>query len=310
MSGTSSNSQARSGLNPQTRAYLLLAVAMLLWAGNSVVGRAVRDDIPPFTLAFGRWLIATAVVLPFGIAQLRKEWRVALAGWHWIVVLGFAGVVCFNAFIYTGLHYTTATNALLLQASIPAFVLVLDRLFYGTRPGRLQLAGVVVSMLGVVAIVARGDIGVLARLHFGFGDVLVMGAITGWSLYTVLLRRRPAISGMSFLTLTFALGAAAMAPLSAWELGQGAQVRWSWAVLGAFGYVGIFPSVVAYVIYNSATAKLGAGRAGQAITLMPLFGALLSVTLLGEQLARYHIAGMVLILAGIVLSALALRRSS
>lgn len=280
---------------------------MLLWAGNSIVGRAVRADIPPFTLAFGRWLIATLVVLPFGLPSLMKDRRVALAGWPWIVVLGFFGIVCFNALVYSGLHYTTATNALLLQASIPAGVLALDRLFHGTRAKPIQLAGVALSTLGVAAIVARGDLASLARLQFGLGDMLVLGGVVAWSLYTVLLRRRPALSGTSFLLLIFGLGTVLMAPLSAFELARGASVHWSWPIVAAYGYVGVFPSVLAYIIYNAATAKLGAARAGQAITLMPLFGALLSVTLLGEQLARYHFVGMALILAGIVLSALALQ---
>ncbi|EIZ77441.1 hypothetical protein WSK_3973 [Novosphingobium sp. Rr 2-17] len=294
-------------LSGQWRAYALLALVMLLWAGNSIVGRAVRADIPPFTLALGRWLIATLVVLPFALPNLRKDWRAARAGWWWILVLGFFGIVCFNALIYSGLHYTTATNALLLQASIPAGVLALDRMLHGTRAKPIQLAGVALSTLGVLAIVLRGDLASLARLQFGRGDMLVLGGVVAWSFYTVLLRRRPDISGTSFLLLIFALGALVMAPLSAFELAHGASVHWSWSVVAAYGYVGLFPSVVAYIIYNAATAKLGAGRAGQAITLMPLFGALLSVVLLGEQLARYHVVGMALILAGIVLSALALR---
>lgn len=292
----------------QYRAFAMLGLVMLFWAGNSITGRAVRDDIPPFTLAFGRWLIAVVALLPFALGPLRREWRGVVAGWRWIVVLGVLGVVCFNGFIYKGLHYTTAANALLLQASIPAVVTVLDRVLFGGRPGRLHVLGVVVSTLGVMAIVFKGDPAALMSLSFGRGDILVFCAVVAWSFYTVLLRKRPPIPPALFLFLTFVLGALAMAPLSAMEAASGQVVRWGPHALAAFAYVGLFPSAVAYFIYNRATAELGAARAGQAITLMPLFGALLSALLLGERLLPYHFAGMALILAGIVLSALALRK--
>lgn len=289
-----------------TRAFLLLGLVMLFWAGNSITGRAVRDDIPPFTLAFGRWLIAAAVLLPFAARTAWQERAAALAGWRWILGLGFLGIVCFNAFIYSGLHHTTAANALLLQASIPALVLVLDRLLFGERAGRLHTLGVIASTVGVVAIVFRGDVSALATLRLGPGDALILCGVVVWALYTVLLRRRPAISATTFLLLVFIVGALAMAPLAAWEASRGLAVAWSPAVLAAFAYVGIFPSVLAYFIYNAVTAQLGPARSGQAITLMPLFGALLSALLLGEKLQGYHAFGMALILAGIVLSAMEL----
>lgn len=291
---------------PNARAFVLLGLVMLFWAGNSITGRAVRDEIPPFTLAFGRWLVAVAILVPFAARRLWEERAAALAGWRWIAALGFLGVVCFNAFIYSGLHYTSAANALLLQASIPALVLVLDRWLFGARAGRMHTLGVVASTLGVIVIVFRGDIAALGSLRLGAGDALVLCGVVVWSLYTVLLKRKPAISASSFLLLTFSLGAIAMAPLAAWEWAQGARPVWNGGSLAALAYVGIFPSVLAYFIYNAATARLGAARAGQAITLMPLFGALLSALLLGERLEGYHLVGMAAILAGIVLSALAL----
>ncbi|MCJ2183068.1 DMT family transporter [Novosphingobium sp. 1949] len=291
-----------------TRAFLLLGLVMLLWAGNSIVGRAVRADIPPFTLAFGRWLIAVAVLAPFAWPRLRAQWSEVRGGWGWLLVLGLLGVVCFNSFVYSGLHYTTAANALLLQASIPALVLAFDVLLFRGRPARLQVIGVVCSTLGVAFIVFRGAWQAVMALQIGgVGDALILCGSLSWSLYTVLLRKKPPVDPAVFLLLTFGLGALALAPMALWEHAQGLGVHWSGTVLGAFVYVGVFPSVLAYFIYIAATFQLGPARAGQAITLMPLFGALLSALLLGERLAAYHAMGMALILAGIVLSALALR---
>lgn len=289
-------------LSPNARAYGLLAVVMLCWAGNSIVGRAVRADVGPFALAFGRWLIASLVVLPFAAGRLRADAAAIRAGWRWIAGLGFLGVVCFNALLYAGLQHTGAANALLLQAAIPAGVLVLDAALFGTRARAAQVTGVALSTLGVVAIVARGDAAALWHLRFGPGDGLVLLGVVVWALYTVLLRKKPPVSAPTFLLLTFALGAVALAPLAAWEVAGGRALRWSPGLLGAFAYVGLFPSVLAYFLYNTATERVGAARAGLAITLMPLFGALLSALLLGEALEHYHLAGMALILAGIVLS--------
>ena len=286
----------------QFRAFALLALVMVLWAGNSIVGRAVRHDVAPLTLAFVRWAGASSILLPFAWRGLRREWPAVRAAWKPIVLLGLLGVGAFNALLYSGLQYTTATNGLLLQAAIPACVVVFDRLFFGVRSPPLQNLGVVSSILGVAAIVFAGDPAQALRLHFGLGDVLILIAVVVWSLYTVLLRLKPAISAASFLATTFLIGALAMAPFFADDLISGERIAFTPGVIGAFAYVAVLPSIVSYFIFNSATETVGPARAGLAITLMPIFGAFLSAALLGEKLHGYHFVGMVLILLGIVLS--------
>jgi len=289
----------------QARAFASLALVMLFWAGNSIVARAVRFEVPPFTLAFGRWTIALLLVLPFALAPLRRDRAALKRRWGVVLLLGLLGIGTFNALLYSGLRDTTATNALLLQAAVPALVALLDRVMFGVRVGRVQAVGIAASVLGVVAIVFQGDPAAALRLHFGRGDVLILASVVVWSLYTVLLRLRPDISPASFIAATFAVGVVTMAPMAAWEWQAGQHVQWSARVGGAFLYVGVLPSLVSYFIYNAAAARLGAARAGQAITLMPLFGAFLSAALLGEALHGYHFVGMGFILAGIALGALA-----
>jgi drug/metabolite transporter (DMT)-like permease len=289
----------------QLTAFALLGLVMVLWAGNSIVGRAVRFDVPPLTLAFVRWAGASLILLPFALAPLRRDWPAIRAAWQPVLLLGLLGVGAFNALLYSGLRYTTATNALLLQAAIPALVMLFDRLFFAVRSARLQTVGVVASTLGVLAIVFEGDLARAAGLHFGLGDFLVLASVVVWALYTVFLRLRPGIAPVSFVAATFLIGAAAMAPLALGEWLAGETIRWGPRVWGAFAYVCVLPSIVSYFIFNSATRTVGPARAGQAITLMPLFGAFLSAALLGERLHPYHFAGMALILAGIVLSVLA-----
>jgi len=281
------------------RAFALLGLVMLLWTGNSIVGRAVRDDVGPFTLAFVRWTGASLVLLLFAIASVRRDWPAIRRGWKALALLGLTGIGAFNALLYSGLQHTTATNALLLQAAIPPAVMLLDRLVFGVRSNWRQALGVSVSVLGVVVIVFEGNPASALGLRFGLGDAFVLAAVLVWALYTVFLRLRPAISGISFIAVTFAIGVVAMAPLAAWEWRAGYRVTLDAGVAGAFLYVCLLPSLVAYFIYNRATGIVGPARAGQAITLMPLFGALLSALLLGERLHPFHFAGMALILAGI-----------
>lgn len=294
----------------QARAFAALMLVMLFWAGNSIVARAVRFEVPPFSLAFGRWTIAFLLLAPFAWRPLRRDMAAIMRGWKAVLLLGLLGIGAFNALLYSGLQETTASNALLLQAATPALVALLDRVLFGVRVGGVQAVGIAFSVVGVLAIVFQGDPATALRLHFGRGDAIVLASVVVWSLYTVLLRLRPAISPISFVAATFAVGVVTMAPLAGWEWYAGRHVQWSPTVGAAFLYVGVLPSLVSYFIYNWAAHAVGPARAGQAITVMPVFGALLSAALLGESLFGYHFAGMALILLGIGLGALGLRASA
>ena len=293
----------------QLTAFALLGLVMILWAGNSIVGRAVRFDVSPLTLAFVRWFGASLILLPFAWRLVKRDWPAIRQGWKAVLLLGVLGVGACNALLYSGLQYTTATNALLLQAGIPAAVVALDRIFFGERSPWVQNLGVACSILGVAAVVFEGDFSRALGLHFGVGDLLVLASVVVWALYTVFLRLRPKIDPISFVAVTFAIGAAMMAPLALHEWLSGQHIRWSALTIGSFAYVCVLPSIVAYFIFNWAAGVVGPARAGVAITLMPIFGAFLSAALLGEALHGYHFIGMASILLGIALSFVALRRA-
>jgi len=277
-------------------------LVMLFWSGNFIVGRAVNGAVPPFTLAFVRWTGAALIVLPFAARHLAADRALLIAGWRRIALLGLIGVAGFNAFVYSGLRYTTASNGLLLQAAIPALVLLLNGLMFTQRSSLVQIAGVLLSILGVVLVVLRGDLPAIMALDFNFGDLLILCGVICWALYTSLLRLRPACHPASFLTMTFLIAALAMAPFSAWEMAMSPAIPMRWPIISAFAYVAVLPSLIAYLLYNAAVHNLGPASAGQAITLMPVFGALLAALLLDEKLHLYHLGGMMLILAGIAIS--------
>lgn len=280
-------------------AYPLLTIVALLWAGNALVGRAARDLIPPFTLAFGRWSGALLLMMPFAWPRLRADWPVIRQHWKATLLLGLIGIGAFNALLYSGLQYTTATNGLLIQALIPPLILLLAFLFFRERTDLVRIGAALVSVIGVGVIVLHGDVAALRALRLGRGDALILFGVAAWALYTVLLRRRPAVHPLSFLAITFLIGALAMLPLSAMEHFAGRTIHWGTGTVLAFAYVATLPSLVAYLLYNRGVELIGPARAGQFLNLMPLFGAGLAVLLLGESLGGHHLLGVALILAGI-----------
>lgn len=287
----------------------MLVVVILLWAGNSIVGRALRDDIGPFTLAFLRWTVAFGVLIPFTWSKVQADWPVIVQRWPTILLLGLIGIGMFNALLYSGLRETTATNALLIQAAIPTLVLAFDFAFFRARPSAMQVAGVALAAAGVAVIVFQADPRHLLSLRFGRGDLIVLAACVAWALYTALLRLRPPMAPEGFLAITFLIGAAAMLPFAAFEL-RTIPIHASPALAGALAYVAIFPSVIGYLMYNRAVIEIGAADAGQVISLQPLFGAFLAAALLGEALHAWHFAGMALILLGIALPLLRRQRET
>lgn len=291
---------ARGRLRP----YLFLTLAALFWSGNFVVGRAVQGRIPPLALAFWRWAGALALLLPFAWRPLWAERRVLLRAWPVVLGLGVFGVGNFNMLVYVGLGDTTATNALLLQSACPAFIVALSAATGGGRATGRQLAGIAVSLAGVVTILTRGSLAALSSLALTRGDLWVLGAVLSWAIYTLLLRRRPpAVDPRALLAATVAVGVAWIAPFYAAERARGARLALD-AVTGAsVAYVAAFASVLAYFLWNEGVASVGASRAGPFLHLMPAFGSLLAVVLLGESLGAYHVGGIALVLAGVSLAA-------
>jgi drug/metabolite transporter (DMT)-like permease len=279
---------------------LLLALSQLLWAGNFVLGRAMSTRIPPVALAFWRWTVALLILLPLAARHLRAGWPVIRRSLPVLLPLGILGVGNFNTMVYLGLGQTTATNAALLNSAGPAFILVIGPLLGGPRPGSRQAAGIFMSLLGVLAIVAKGDLQTLLTLSFNPGDAWVIAAVLSWAFYTVLLARRPTeLHPMALLTVLVAIGLAWITPFYAAEAWQGARMPWDGRTAATLGYVGVMASVVAYVAWNQGVAELGAVRSGAFLHLLPAFAAVLAALLLGESFRAYHAVGIGLVLLGV-----------
>lgn len=281
---------------------LLLTLSTLFWAGNFVLGRAVVDHIPPIALAFGRWVLAFLIVLVLARRHLRRDAPLLRAHAGPLALLAFLGVATFNALVYYGLHSTTVTNAVLMQSTMPVLIVVAAFAIDREPVRRAQLLAVALSLLGVAVIVSRGELRTVLGLRVAPGDAWILLAVILYALYTVLLRRRPPVHPLSFLAATFAFGALMLLPVMLWEQAGGAVLRWDAPTFAALAYVGVFPSLLAYLCFNRAVELIGAPRAGQYLHLMPVFGSALAALFLGERLQGFHLLGALLIAAGIALA--------
>lgn len=286
-----------------TNPYLLLTLTVLFWSGNMVIGRGVRADLPPMALAFWRWAIAFALVLPLALPHLKTEWPLLKASWRPVLLLGLLGVGGYNTFAYLALQHTTATNAVLLNSFIPVVTIAISWAFLGKHLRRLEGLGVVISLCGAITIVARGDFNVLIHLNLNLGDAWMLLAVAVWAIYTVGLAWRPSgVHPMLMLAALTAVGLAALLPAYIFEMAQGRQININFGSLAALAYVGIFPSFLGYIFYNRGVAEVGASKASLFIHLMPVFGTLLSAIFLGEIPLWYHYLGIGLIFSGIWLT--------
>jgi len=286
-----------------------LCLTSLLWAGNLVLGRYVAGHVPPLTLALLRWTGATLIVLPFAFGQLMRDLPLIRAHFWSLLLLAATGISCYNAMSYYALQYTEALNGLLLQSVAPllvglwSFVLFRDRLRLG------QVAGILTSLCGVLLIVSRGDTDTLLHLKPNIGDVWMVIALVIYALYAAILRIRPRIGPLSFLTVIMALGAVLLAPFSIWENVAGHRLTWDATTLAAVGYAMVGPSLVAYLFFNRAVELVGANAAAPFLHLMPVFGTALAIAFLGEEVAWFHLGGYALVITGIALATLAARKA-
>lgn len=281
---------------------LLLVLATLFWSGNFVLGRAVRLDVPPVGLAFWRWFGGSILLIGFAWPYLKRDWRVIERHWKIITLLSILGVTTFNTLIYTGLQFTTALNALLMQSSMPVIIVLMSFLFFRERVTGLQAAGIALSLIGALAIVAQGNVAVLLGLSLNFGNVLVVVAVFCYAAYSALLRRRPRLHPLSFLAITFIVGTAFLSPFYVWENLAGRVMHFDTVTALAVLYVAVFPSILSYLFFNRGVELMGANRAGLFIHLMPIFGSLMAIFFLGEQLRWFHGLGIVLIVSGLYLA--------
>jgi drug/metabolite transporter (DMT)-like permease len=282
--------------------YLLLSLTSLFWASNIVLARYVAGHVPPMTLSSVRWMGAFILLWPFAKEHLRRDWPVLRANLPLLLLLSATGFAFNNAASYLALQYTEALNALLIQSSAPLFVAIWALLLFGVRLTWAQLAGIVISLAGVMTIILRGDLGALAAIHFNKGDLMFASAVLAFGLYSAVMTKRPATHPLSLIMFTMGCGAIMLVPVAAWEITSGFAPKTDWLTAATLAYVVIFPSTLGYLCFNRGIALIGPNRAAPFFHLVPVFGSAMAIVLLGEQLKLFHVIGYALVLAGVVIA--------
>ena len=282
--------------------YLLLSLTSLFWAGNIVLGRFVAGHVPPVTLSCIRWAGAFLMILPFAWPHLPRDWRTMRKHIPLLVVLSATGFAANNTLSYWGLQYTQALNALLIQSSGPLFVALWSLILFGVRLTLAQSIGIAISLIGVLVIILRGDFAALAAIEFNKGDLMFMSALLVFGIYSALMPRRPKIHQLSLITFTTGCGAVLLFPLTLWEISTGFTLTFDAQSVFAIVYVIIFPSTLAYLFFNRGIELIGPNRAAPFFHLVPVFGSVMAILFLGEQLRLFHLIGYALVLGGIFIA--------
>lgn len=287
----------------RTVPHLMLAGAALFWAGNFVTARALGDAWTPLTLNAARWLVASAVLVPFTWTSLREHAGPLARHAPWLLSLSLTGVVGFQTLLYLALQGTTVVNAAIIAATTPLVVALGARLAFGEPFTRLQALGTALSLVGALVVVVRGDPTALASVRLGGGELWMLAAVPCWAAYSLLLMRGPhQVPRVTLVSATGLVGVPFTLLLAALDLTLGAEVRVTAPSLAGAAYIGVFAGALAFVFWNRGVAAIGPSRASLFLHLMPLFAALLGVTFLAEPLAGYHALGAALVVSGVALA--------
>jgi drug/metabolite transporter (DMT)-like permease len=281
--------------------YVLMLLTTLYWGGNVVAGKLAAPEMSPLVITFIRWLIVSVVLVGLLSRSVLQEAATLKSRWRYVFVMSLVGFTGFNALFYLAASKTSALNMAIIQGSMPVFVII-GALLLGSRMKPLQIGGVLLTLIGVVMTASRGDFEVIRTLAFNEGDLWLLIASFFYSGYTLALRNRPQMSALAFFT-GMAVGAFVTSiPLVMAEVAAGSAVwpknTYAWLIMA---YIAFFPSLLAQIHFLRAVELIGPGRVSSFYNLVPVFGAILSVLIIGEKLAFYHFIALGMVLVGIAL---------
>lgn len=284
-------------------AALLLILTTLIWGGNAVAGKFAVGEISPFLLTAARWTISAALLLTFAHRQIAADLPVIRKRLPYLFMMGAMGFAGFNGLLYTSLHYTTAINVTIIQAGMPMFIFFLNFVIFRIATSTGQALGYSLTLAGVLLTASAGDLAQLGSLAINRGDLIMMAAAFVYAAYSVALKSKPQLHWISFLTMLILAAAVMSFAMVAYEYAAG-ELIWpttatAWSVIL---YTAIFPSIVAQGFYIRGVELYGGNKAGLFLNLVPIFGAILSVLLLGERFHLYHAVAIALVIGGIVMA--------
>jgi len=307
MTSTSASPLSRVFDAVMSRPYLILVICNIFWGGNTVAGKMAVGHIDAYSLTILRWTGALILVLPFAIRPLQRDWPTIRARWWLYLLYGAVGFTSFNMLMYIAAYFTSGVNASLEQVAVNIFVIILNFALFRLKVKPLQLIGVAVTIIGVALIATHGDLLRILKLDVNLGDLLIIFACFIYAAYSIALRWRPQTNWLSFLVATF-VGAIIAAFAYQAALGPGTAAFFTglatidtegWLIVA---YAILFPSLISQMLFVRGVELIGSNRASLFVNLIPLFGTIGSVIVLGEALQGFHILAAALVAAGIVLA--------
>ena len=287
-----------------TKAYIMLVCATLFWAGNFMVGKlAYLENIPPMSLVFFRWTLVWIILLPFTYKEVLKNKDIILNNLPLLFFLAFTSVGLFNSFTYLALVHTQVINASLFNTVIPAMIIFLCFLLKIEKTNKFQIFGLIISVFGILSIITILDLNILLSLDFNKGDLIMIGGVITWGLYSSFLKKKK--FNLPLLTLVHVLctfGLIFILPQFLYELSQGLTVEFNIDLGYTLIYLALFPSIGSYYCWAGAVAIIGANRAGIFLSLIPFFSTIMAIIFFNEQFHFFHLIGSILIVLGLFLS--------
>lgn len=285
--------------------YLSALIATIMWSGNFIVARDLIDTVPPVSLAFWRWTVATIVLFPFAIKPLLADWGIIKEHKRYITITAILGVSLFNTLIYIASHTTSVMNLSLIAITFPIFIILLSQIFYNEPITKNKYIGVLLVAFGIVTLITKGNFIVLKNIDLAIGDLwMLVGAMT-FAVYSLMLKKKPQqLGSRSFQLITFLAGLLFLAPFYLWESNQSSFdiQNISRHTLYSIIYIGLFASLAAYFLWSKAISTIGPAKASMIYYTLPVFSGIAAYLFLGEAIKTIHLLSMLLIMIGIVIA--------
>lgn len=285
--------------NEQLVAWSLLTVAVLCWSLNTVMARTMIHEISPLALSFYRWFTALCVLFPMAFRQTAREWKVVRKVWPQLLIMAIFSITAYNTLIYLSAQYTPVTNISLIISATPALTFVLSLIFLGQKEPPSRIAGMVISLMGMLWIIFQGSWGNVASLQANAGDLISFGAIFSWAVYSVLLKRfKIDLPPSVFLLVLILFGLPIIFPFYLWEYRLSGPFGMTLQNIMTLLFLGIFPSIISYLCWNEGVKRAGPNTASMFFYLIPVFASLIAFLFLGETIQIYHLVGGGIIFGG------------
>ena len=282
----------------------MLVCATLFWSGNFIVGKfAFLENIPPLSLVFYRWSLVWIILLPFTYKEIIKYKDIIFNNLPLLFFLGFTSVGLFNSFTYLSLIHTQVINSTLFNTAIPAVIILLCFLFKIEKTNKFQILGLIISVLGILSIITKLDIKIFLSLNFNKGDIIMIGGVITWGIYSTLLKKKKFT--LPLLTLVHVIctfGLICVFPQFFYEFSQGQFIEFNTNLFYILIFLALFPSIGSYYCWAGAVSIIGANRAGIFLSLIPLFSTIMAISFYKEQFQFFHLIGAILIILGLFLS--------